>query len=46
MHGSLSSFDLHNTLIAAGPDFKAGITSDLPSGNIEGGAGNIIDNRR
>ena len=35
MHGSLSRFDMHNTLIAFGPDFKAGFTSDLPSGNCD-----------
>jgi predicted AlkP superfamily pyrophosphatase or phosphodiesterase len=34
-HGSLSRFDLHNTLIAAGPDFKKGFVSELPSGNID-----------
>ncbi len=33
MHGSLSRFDMMNTLIAAGPDFKAGHRSDVPSGN-------------
>lgn len=34
-HASLSRFDMHNTLIAAGPDFKRGETNDLPSGNID-----------
>src|SRR5262249_50020797 len=34
-HGSLSRFDLHNTLIAAGPDLKKGFVSELPSGNID-----------
>ncbi len=34
-HASLSRFDLHNTLVAAGPDFKKGYMSDLPSGNID-----------
>ena len=34
-HASLSRFDLHNTLIASGPDFKAGYVSELPSGNID-----------
>jgi arylsulfatase A-like enzyme len=34
-HGSLSPFDLHNTLIAAGPDFKKGFVSTAPSGNID-----------
>jgi arylsulfatase A-like enzyme len=35
VHGSLSRFDLHNTLIVAGPDFKKGFTSLIPSGNID-----------
>lgn len=34
-HASLSPFDLHNTLIAAGPDFKEGFTDELPSGNMD-----------
>jgi arylsulfatase A-like enzyme len=34
-HATLSEFDVHNTLIAAGPDFRAGVTSTLPSGNID-----------
>jgi arylsulfatase A-like enzyme len=34
-HASLSSFDLHNTLIAAGPDFPKGWVDHLPSGNID-----------
>jgi arylsulfatase A-like enzyme len=34
-HGTLSRFDMHNTLIAAGPDFKRNETDDLPSGNID-----------
>jgi predicted AlkP superfamily pyrophosphatase or phosphodiesterase len=34
-HASLSRFDMHNTLIAAGPDFKRGETNDLASGNID-----------
>ncbi|HZL77470.1 MAG TPA: alkaline phosphatase family protein, partial [Candidatus Limnocylindrales bacterium] len=34
-HGSLSPFDLHNTLVAAGPDFRAGFADDLPSGNLD-----------
>lgn len=34
-HGSLSPYDLHNTLIAAGPDFKASFVSELPSGNVD-----------
>jgi hypothetical protein len=34
-HATLSRFDMHNTLIAAGPDFESGLTSDLPSGNVD-----------
>ena len=34
-HATLSKFDMHNTLIAAGPDFKTGLTSELPSGNVD-----------
>jgi predicted AlkP superfamily pyrophosphatase or phosphodiesterase len=34
-HATLSKFDMHNMLIAAGPDFASGLTSDLPSGNVD-----------
>jgi predicted AlkP superfamily pyrophosphatase or phosphodiesterase len=34
-HATLSRFDMHNTFIAAGPDFKRGETDDLPSGNVD-----------
>jgi arylsulfatase A-like enzyme len=34
-HVSLSPFDMHNTLVAAGPDFRSGITNSLPSGNVD-----------
>jgi predicted AlkP superfamily pyrophosphatase or phosphodiesterase len=34
-HATLSRFDLHNTLIAAGPDFRQGEVDDLPTGNID-----------
>jgi arylsulfatase A-like enzyme len=34
-HASLSEFDVHNTLIAAGPDFQPHLTTTLPSGNID-----------
>lgn len=34
-HASLSRFDMNNTLVAAGPDFKKGLVSDVPSGNID-----------
>ncbi len=35
MHATLSKFDIHNTLIAAGPDFKQGMADDLPTGNVD-----------
>jgi arylsulfatase A-like enzyme len=35
MHGSFSPRDVHNTLIAFGPDFKAGFSDPLPSGNVD-----------
>jgi hypothetical protein len=35
MHGSFSPIDVNNTLIAYGPDFKKGIVSNTPSGNID-----------
>jgi arylsulfatase A-like enzyme len=34
-HATLSRFDMHNTLIAAGPDFRHGHVDDLPSGNVD-----------
>lgn len=34
-HGSLSRYDMLNTAVAWGPDFKKGHVSDLPSGNID-----------
>jgi arylsulfatase A-like enzyme len=34
-HATLSKFDMHNTLIAAGPDFQHGQVDDLPTGNID-----------
>ncbi len=34
-HGTLSRHDLHNILFAAGPDFRPGSLSDLPSGNTD-----------
>jgi arylsulfatase A-like enzyme len=34
-HATLSEFDVHNTLIAAGPDFRRGLMSDVPSGNVD-----------
>ena len=34
-HASLSEFDVHNTLIAAGPDFRRGLMNDVPSANVD-----------
>jgi len=34
-HASLSAYDMHNTLIAAGPDFRKGWEDEIPSGNID-----------
>jgi arylsulfatase A-like enzyme len=34
-HATLSRFDMHNTLIAAGPDFRRGYVDGLPSGNVD-----------
>jgi arylsulfatase A-like enzyme len=34
-HATLSRFDMHNTLIAAGPDLRHRYTDDLPSGNVD-----------
>lgn len=35
MHGSLSPFDMHNTCIAAGPDFLKGVQDNVATGNID-----------
>jgi arylsulfatase A-like enzyme len=35
MHGSFSPRDVHNTLLAAGPDFVEHYTDTLPSGNVD-----------
>jgi arylsulfatase A-like enzyme len=35
MHGSFSPLDVHNALIAAGPDFRAGFKDPLPTGNVD-----------
>lgn len=35
MHVTLSPTDLHNLAVAAGPDFKRGFNSTLPSGNVD-----------
>ena len=34
-HGASSPYDIHNVLMAAGPDFRAGATSDAPTGNVD-----------
>ena len=34
-HGSTSPFDVHNTLIASGPDFATGDRSSVPSSNAD-----------
>ena len=34
-HASLSRYDMHNTLVAAGPDFRPGVTDPLPSANTD-----------
>ncbi len=35
MHGSFSPTDVHNTLLASGPDFRENFTDTLPSGNVD-----------
>jgi arylsulfatase A-like enzyme len=35
MHGSFSPHDVHNMLIASGPDFRAGFRDPLPTGNVD-----------
>ena len=34
-HGSSSPYDVHSTLIAAGPDFREHEVSDVPTGNAD-----------
>jgi len=34
-HGTSSPFDVHATLIAAGPDFREHATSDVPTSNVD-----------
>ena len=34
-HATLSEFDVHNTLVAAGPDFRRALMNDLPSSNVD-----------
>lgn len=35
MHGSFSPIDVHNTLVAGGPDFKTAFSDTYPSGNVD-----------
>lgn len=35
MHGSFSPVDVHNFLIASGPDFRAQYTDTYPTGNVD-----------
>jgi arylsulfatase A-like enzyme len=35
MHGGFSPHDVHNVLVAAGPDFRPGFRDPLPSGNVD-----------
>ena len=34
-HGSISPYDLHNTLVLNGPDFRRGYRSSTPVGNVD-----------
>ena len=34
-HATLSKFDMHNLLIAAGPDFRRAKTNEFPTGNVD-----------
>ncbi len=34
-HGTSSPYDIHNTFIAAGPHFKSGVASAVPTGNVD-----------
>jgi hypothetical protein len=34
-HATLSPFDVHNTLITAGPDFQVGFEDKLPTSNVD-----------
>ena len=34
-HGTSSPYDIHNTLMAAGPDFREHATSEIPTGNVD-----------
>lgn len=34
-HGTSGPYDVHNTLIASGPDFRERAVSDVPTGNVD-----------
>lgn len=34
-HATLSTFDIHNTLVAIGPDFRREFENQLPTGNVD-----------
>lgn len=34
-HGSASPYDIHNTLLAVGPDFREHAADDAPTGNVD-----------
>jgi arylsulfatase A-like enzyme len=34
-HGTSSPYDIHNTLIAAGPDFREHASSEIPTANVD-----------
>ncbi len=34
-HGTSSPYDVHNTLIAAGPDFRVHVTTSVPTSNVD-----------
>ncbi len=34
-HGTLSPFDVHNLFVAAGPDFRKGLNSAIPTSNLD-----------
>ena len=35
LHGTLSRFEMHNTLVAEGPDFRSAVVDHLPTGNVD-----------
>ncbi|MFC4453829.1 alkaline phosphatase family protein [Deinococcus sonorensis] len=35
MHGSFGPTDVHNTLVASGPNFRSGFATTTPSGNVD-----------